>query len=267
MSYWVRHSEDNIIPIWLKDSLQSKCPYCGHEMLNYYNDDCRCTNRKCSNDYCYGFVAARADFARELLNIKGIGFETCLKDAILSDAKSPFDLFRVWNIRPEVTLAQFLRIHCFEGIDSEWDRIIQTLGIYTLDELFDRYDGKWLPLLVANKETLYHNLSFVNLKGRPDSVIAYKPIYTFTIMITGTPNNFASKEHFINTINEICRGKIVVIHQKTKRQSGVDFLIREPGSTTRGKVDAALKGGIPIVTSDEFIMFLTNKMLEINKNE
>ena len=177
-------------------------------------------------------------------------------------AKIPLDKYYT-----EDSLAEYCVKKTYEILGSEWDRIIQTLGIYTLDELFERYDGKWLPLLVANKETLYHNLDFVNLKGRPDSVVAYKPTYTFTIMITGTPNNFASKEHFINTINEICRGKIVVIHQKTKRQSGVDFLIREPGSTTRGKVDAALKGGIPIVTSDEFIMFLKNKMLEINKNE
>ena len=83
-------------------------------------------------------------------------------------------------------------------------------------------------------------------------------------MITGTPSGFSSKENFIDTINHICRGRIVIIHQKTKRQSGVDFLIREKGSTTRGKVEAAIKGGIPIVTSEEFITLLTEYLKKQN---
>ena len=83
------------------------------------------------------------------------------------------------------------------------------------------------------------------------------------IMITGTPIGYSSKQEFIATLNAVCRGIIVINHQVTKRQSGVHFLIREPGSTTRGKVDAARKGGIPIVTSEEFINYLTAQMQAI----
>lgn len=267
MSYWVNHKEDNRIPEWLKESLSSTCKYCGSDMENYYNDDCRCTNRRCINKQCYGYVAARSDFARKLIGIKGVGFANCLKDAKSCKATSPFMLFNYWGIKPVVSLEQFLRIHCFEGVDSEWGKITQELGIYTLDELYDKYNGKWKTLLESNKEYLYSNLQYVTLKERPKSISSNGPECVLTIMITGTPNGFQSKDHFINVLNDACKGRIVVIHQKTKRQSGVDFLIREPGSTTRGKVDAAKRGGIPIVTSVQFLTIIRDMLLELNKNE
>lgn len=264
MSVWIKHETDPYIPEWLRNNLQSKCPHCSSPMMNYYNEDYRCTNRKCSNPDCYGFVAAKADFARKLLKIEGIGFASCLKDAILIKAKSPFELFKAWDMKPIISLEQFLRIHCFEGVDSEWERITKQLNLYSLDELYERYDGKWKNLLIENKELIYNNLQYVTLKPRPDNILSSGPRLTYNIMITGTPIGFETKEHFIDTLNAICKGKIIILHQKTKRQSGVDFLIREPGSTTRGKVDAAIKGGIPIITSEEFIKFLTAKMLELN---
>jgi hypothetical protein len=250
--------------MWLKSNLSEKCIYCGSPMLNYYNDDYRCTNRKCSNPNCYGFVAAKADFARKLLGIKGIGFAGCLNDAEVIQATSPFQLFKVWGIKPVVTIDQFLRIHCFEGVDSEWERIVKQLNIYTLDELFERYDGKWKQVLLDNKEQIYANAEYVSFVKKPEKVSSTGPEKTFNIMITGTPNGFATKDDFINTLNVACQGRIVILHQKTKRQSGVDFLIREPGSTTRGKVDAAMRGGIPIVTSQEFIDYLVEVMNKLN---
>ena len=128
MSYWVKHENDTYLPDWLKSNLKSKCTYCGAPMENYYNDDYRCTNRRCSNPSCYGFVAAKADFARKLLKIEGVGFAGCLKDAILTQSKTPFELFHAWGMMPLVSLEQFLRIHCFEGIDSEWEKITKQLN-------------------------------------------------------------------------------------------------------------------------------------------
>ena len=267
MGYWVEHDKDAYIPTWLKSNLPSKCPYCGSPMMNYYNEDIRCTNRKCSNEHCVGFVAAKADFARKLLGVKGIGFAACLKDATLIGATSPFQLFRLWNYTPTVTLEQFLRMHCFEGVDSEWGMITKKLNLYTLDELYEKYDGKWKQVLIDNKDEIYENAKYVNFFQRPKDIITTGPEKVFTIMITGTPNGYPTKDAFINTLNAACKGRIVVIHQKTKRQSGVDFLIREPGSTTRGKVDAARRGGIPIVTSEQFIRYLVDVMNQLNAEE
>lgn len=267
MKGWVNHSQDQNLPSWLKDNLASECPHCKSPMLNYYNVDNRCTDRKCSNNSCYGFVAARADFARKIVGIKDIGYAGCLRDAIMYKCKSPFELFKVWNFVPTVTVDQFLRIHCFKGIDSEWEKIVQTLGIYTLDELYNKYDGKWKSLLEENKDEIYGNAKYVVFKQKPDGLTTKGVRHTYTIMITGTPKGFNTKEDFISAINYACRGLITVLHQKTKRQSGVDFLIREHGSTTRGKVEAAIKGGIPIVTSQEFVAFLVNKIESLNSEQ
>lgn len=267
MGTWFKHEDDPYIPDWLKESLSTKCKYCGSPMENYYNDDFKCTNRRCTNNKCYGYVAARADFARKLIGIKGVGFAGCLRDATMFKLDSPFKLLKAWNIKPVLTLEQFLRIHCFEGIDSEWGKITQQLGIYTLDELYERYNGKWKSLLDEHKEELYDNLNYVTLQEKPKNIVKDGPDLVYTIMITGTPIGFQTKDHFINVLNTAMQGRIVVIHQKTKKQSGVNFLIREPGSTTRGKVDAAKRGGIPIITSQEFMTFLYTKLVELNKNE
>lgn len=264
MGVWIEQDKDTSLPTWLTDKLPRVCKYCGSPMLNYYNDSGRCTNRKCSNEECYGFVAAKADFARKLLKISGIGFEGCLKDAMMIKAHSPFQLFRLWRVVPNVTIGTFLRMHCFEGVDTEWDTITQSNNIYTLDELYERYDGKWKNLLLEHKDKIYENLDYVVLAERPKNISSDGPRMILNIMITGTPIGFSSKDDFINTLNQICKGVIVIQHQRTKRQTGVDCLIREPGSTTRGKVEAAQKGGIPILTSEQFIMFLATKMTEYN---
>lgn len=264
MSFWVKQEEDIMIPDWLNNSLSSKCSICGSPMENYYNDDNRCTNRRCTNEVCPGFIAARADFVRNMLGIKGIGYAKCLSDVRLIKATSVFQLFKIWNITPTVTVDTFLRMHCFPGVDSEWENVVKKLSIYTLDELYERYDGKWKSLLVENKELIYNNLQYVHLKEKPSDILVDKPSLCYTIMITGTPIGYQNKDHFINTINQACKGRIVIIHQKTKKQSGVDFLIRENGSTTRGKVEAAKKGNIPIVTSEVFLAFLLAKMEELN---
>ena len=258
----VRQIDDERMPDWLKSELRANCPYCGSPMLNCYNKDGRCTNRRCENDSCKGMIAARADFMRKLLDIKGAGFASNISDVSAFKIKNQLELLTVWGIKPKVDLGTYLRMHCFEGIDSEWDRITKELNVYTLDELYERYTGKWKQLLEDNKELLYNDLKYITLK---ENDIHYDgPAIKHVIMITGTPYNFASKDDFINQVNEACAGRIITIHQKTKRQSNVDFLIREPTSTTRGKVEAAIKGGIPIITSQEYLDLLHQEILELN---
>ena len=255
---WVKQDEDNKMPKWLSSNISPKCKYCGSDMMNYYNPDGRCTNRKCSNHVCPSMIAARADFMRNLLGIKGIGFATCLSSVRANKITNPVELLGVWNIVPKVSLGTYLRIHCFEGVDSEWDTITQKLNVFTLDELYDKYDGKWKSLLEANKELLYTDLKYVEL-NKPKNEFKGESII-ITVMITGTPNGFESKDDFIEKCNNLLAGRIILIHQKTKRQSNVDYLIREPGSTTRGKVEAAKRGGIPIVTSEQFFSILAEKL-------
>ena len=262
MSYWIKFSEDEAIPDWLKSELRSDCQYCYSEMEHYYNDDFVCTNRRCSNPKCVSFSAAKANFMVKHLGIKGYGFAKC-KDLLMEyPGKHYLRLLPILTGgRPRMSIISYLRIHCFPGIDGEWEKICKTNNIYTLDELYERYEGKHMTLLNENKELLYENLQYVELEERPENSANIANQFVLTIMITGTPNGFDSKEDFINFCNKHCRGYISIIHQATKKQSGVNFLIREPGSKTKGKVEAALKGGIPIVTSAEFIALL-NTLLD-----
>lgn len=255
---WIKQNEDEKLPDWLKTHISPTCKYCGSDMMNYYNPDGRVTNRRCSNSVCPAMIAARADFMRNLLGIKNIGFATCLSQIRQYKITNPVELLGVWNYKPTVSLGTFLRIHCFEGVDTELENIAVSLNIFTLDELYEKYDGKWKALLEDKKNLLYEDLKYVELEQPKNNYKGKSEV--LTIMITGTPNGFPSKEVFIETCNAACAGRIIVIHQKTKRQSGVDFLIREQGSTTRGKVEAALKGGIPIVTSEEFLHILLEKI-------
>jgi hypothetical protein len=259
---WIEQTKDTRLPDWLSENLSSKCKYCDSPMLDYYNDaDGRCTGRKCSNEYCPGMIAARADNMRQLIGIKGVGFAACLELVNRYDVKDPIQLLSYWDIKPTVKIGTYLRMHCWAGVDTELETEMQRYGIHTMDDLFTKYDGKYKQLIQQHAEELKAYVHLVNLE-LPD-VIVNEPKIVHTIMITGTPNGFSTKEDFINQVNAACGGYIVTIHQKTKRQSGVDFLIREQGSTTRGKVEAAIRGGIPIVTSVEYIQVLSKEMSTI----
>lgn len=264
---WVKQVEDTRLPDWLAPHLKSTCRYCGSPMENYYNVDNRCTNRRCTNTVCPGMIAARADNMRQLINLAGVGFAKCLADVQLKNITSPIELLPVWGVVPEVTLGLFLRMQCWEGVDSEWETITIHGDYYTLDELFEGYHGKHRHLLDENKEELYKTVNYVKLVERTYSQDVGANAIKMTIMITGTPNGFSTKEHFIEECNKACNGKIITIHQKTKKQTGVDCLIREPGTSTKGKVEAAQKGGIPIITSVEYIMLLAEIMKKIDNGK
>lgn len=259
---WVKQCDDARMPEYLAKALPETCPYCGSPRMNYYNDiDGRCTGRKCSNEYCPGMIAMRADNMRQLIGIKGVGFAACLELVKRHDVKNPIQLLEYWEIKPVVKIGTYLRMHCWEGVDSELDTEMQRYGIHNIDDLFNKYDGKYKQMIAEHAEEIRKYSSLVNFEV-PD-ILTNEPKIVHTIMITGTPNSFATKDDFIAKVNEACGGYIVTIHQKTKKQSGVDFLIREEGTNTRGKVEAAIKGGIPIITSVDYIRLLAAEMSTI----
>lgn len=266
MGYWVLHSKDTVMEPWLKEHMSTVCSYCGSEMENWYNDDIRCTNRRCSNPNCYGMMAAKGKFMMKILSIDGIGFSRCM-DALKGGRMTHHvQLLSILPEKPTVSLKDYLRIHCFEGVDSEWEKICTKLNCYTVDDILKYNLGKWTDILRENKKLLDDNLQYVQLKKRP-LIVQQVPSVYLTIMITGTPIGFNTKEHFISVLNKRMLGRIVLIHQATKRKTGVDYLIREPGSKTAGKVSAAIDGGIPIVTSAEFIAILTKMLQDMNSEK
>ena len=259
MSYYVEHAKDEMMPKWLKSSLSFECDICGSPMLNYYNDDNRCTNRRCSNRTCPGMLAARFTTMCELLGIKGVGYKTGLRLIRQHDFKSHVDCIAyVVDDVLTVKLGTFLRCMQFEGVDKEWDVICERGDFYDLDSLYAGYSGDLRGYLDKYKDEIYRcSKFFIFSKPRFEKAVD-KPIKELTVMITGTPKGYASKEAFINFWNEKLVGVIKIYHCPHARKTGVDVLIREKGSTTKTKYTAALEAGIPIVTSEEFIQLLTN---------
>ena len=263
----VLHSQDNLLPSWLKENLRTTCQYCGSEMMNYYNNDSRCTNRRCSNPTCCGEMASKGDFIMKVLDIKGIGFARCLDAIRAGRLTNPVQLLGSFQVQPTVTMAQFLRIHCFEGVDSAWDTLCTSKRIYSIDDLFRADLGDYTPLIKKNEQMIRDNAKFVKFKGKPVQYVPRNQVKYLTVMITGPVNGYVSKEQFLDKVNAATLGRIVILYQKTVRKTEVDFLIRDNPQDTSRKVSAALEGGFPIVTSEQFIRILIAMINKINSEK
>lgn len=260
---YILQSKDDMMPDWLKENLHAKCKYCGSEMENFYNDENgRCTGRRCSNHLCYGMQAAKANFISELTKVKGVGFATFLDVAIANNTKHHIPLFNKVCGKVKMNLSTFLRSMCFPGVDGEWSKICASLDLQTIDELYEKYDGQLKDILLSNKELIEEMSEYVELEVPISNSKKNDCIATITVMITGNVDEFPSKEHFIAAVNAAANGYIRVVHQETKRQTGVDFLIKEEHTKTKGKVEAAIKGGIPIVTSAQFVNILNGMIIK-----
>lgn len=258
---WKTVTEDTSIPDWLKENLRSNCYYCGQPMLAGHNEFGRITGLRCSDMSCPSMIASRVEFVFELLGIKGYGFAKAYELVRMKKWKSPVQYLQILDKKPIMPLGVYLRCNCIQGIDGEWETLALQGDCYTLDEMFATYpDNKFLQ---DNKDMLISNLEYVELLQRTRPKV--RSAVNITIMITGTPIGYPTKSAFVNACNEFCEGEFRIIHQETKRQTGVDFLIQEPGSTTRGKVEAAKKGNIPIVTSATFMQYLALLMEEVRK--
>lgn len=262
---WVLSKEDTRMPSWLSNIIGHNCEYCGSDMENYYNTDFRCTNRRCTDSNCIGFQTYRADYALKLLEVKGVGPSWCQLELSKTPGKSHLRVLKGLDI-PPIPLGLYLKMCCIPGVDNQWITLCETNNYYSVDDLYTKYDGELKPILLEYEDLIRDGLNYVKLQQPKPGYYNKPPKESYTIMITGTPLEFASKDDFINRLNTALNGVIKIIHQKTPKQSGVDFLIREPGSTTRGKVSVATKAGIPIVTSKEFLAFLQTRVDAIVQN-
>ena len=260
---WYKLTEDESVPSWLQESLPSKCKYCGKPMLSGHNDFGRITGLRCEDMNCPSMIASRIVFILELLQLKGIGFAKALSLVNTYKFSHPIECLKVLDMKPVVDLGTFLRCSCIQGIDGEWVTLAETSDSYTLDELYSAYPDN--PLLLEHKDMLYNNLQYVTLKER--TVKKAKSVTPIVIMITGTPIGFATKDSFVDACNSFCQGEFKIIHQKTAKQSGVHFLIKEPGTNTRVKVETAKKAGITILTSEQFMQVLDVLMKEVSSND
>lgn len=260
---WYNLTEDTSVPEWLRNNLPSKCKYCGKPMLTGHNDYGRITGLRCSDMDCPSMIASRIDFILEMLQVKGIGFAKALSAVNEHKFTQAIQCLGVLTKIPTVSLSTYLRCNCIQGIDGEWINLVERSDSYTLDELYAAYPDN--EYLIKYKDMLYDNLKYVKLQER--TVEKAKSVVPITIMITGTPIGFATKDSFVASCNNFCKGEFKIIHQKTAKQKGVNFLIKEPGTNTRVKVETAKKAGITILTSEQFMQVLQLLMKEVGKGE
>ena len=132
---WYSVVEDPSIPDWLKQGLQSNCTYCGKPMLSGHNDFGRITGLRCSDMNCPSMIASRVVFIFELIGVKGYGFAKAFSMVKQYQWKQAIECLQVLEEPPTVSLGTYLRCNCIQGIDGEWESMVEKSDSYTLDEL------------------------------------------------------------------------------------------------------------------------------------
>lgn len=255
MGMWVKQLEDNNLPAWLTENLSSTCK-CGGDIENFYNDDNKLTSRRCSNSECPYHLAQRVVKMCDILGIVGIGPETALQIVRTNKLTNTYEAipYVTGGVKPSISLYDYLRISCTQGIDTGWKDVAATCK--TLDDCYTKYTGELQYILMEMKDMLYKGLEHVQLQV--PTQMKYKPIITGTVMISGTIRGFAERNHFIYSINRASQGLIAIGIAEGKKKNGVMALIQEADTPNRGKAECALENGIPIMTPEAF----QTKMLE-----
>lgn len=265
MSYgWVLQSQDQQLPTWLTDNLPGVCE-CGYEFENYYNDKGAITKRRCSNPTCFHKLALKIVGMCDILQVKGVGEATAEKIVINNGLTYHLEaLPHVIREKLNVSLYTYLRIQFIEGVDTSWSEV--TDSYETLDDIFEKYQGRYRAQLDANKDTLYRGLEYIDV--RVPEKQQFKTLMTGTVMLSGNIRGFTNRNDFIAAINYKLGGLVDLRISEHKRKTGIMALIQEKDTPNRGKAECALENHIPIMTPTEFQRWLGEKLIsEIKKLE
>lgn len=261
---WIRQSEDNKIPAWLKENLKLYCE-CGTEKENYYNERGECTGRRCPNKQCPYTLAQKIADMCNILKVNGIKEGRGMQMINDYKLKSHFEAIPIiFKERPTISLYQLLRISFIRGVDTQWDNICDCSS--SIDELLKSYNGKYKYLLTENYDELKYGETFFHIL-KPERKTC-NTLIRGNVMISGNIRGFENRDDFIDAINYVSKG-LVDIRVKGKRKTEVMCLIQEKDEPNRGKAQCALENGIPIMTPDEFKDYITcmlkQKLKEVNR--
>lgn len=261
---WMKQSEDDKIPLWLKQNLDSHCK-CGTEKENYYNERGECTGRRCPNKQCPYTLAQRIADMCQILKVDGIKEGKGMQIVRDYALKSHFEAVPIiFKEKPTISLYQLLRISFIRGVDTQWDNICDCNS--SIDELIQNYNGKHKYLLIENYQELKYGESFFYIL-KPEKKKC-ETLISGNVMISGNIRGFENRDDFIHAINYVSKG-LVDIKVKGKRKTNIMCLIQEKDEPNRGKAECALEYGIPIMTPEEFknyiIKELKKRLAEVKK--
>lgn len=228
--------------------LMKECPYDGAPIIR--NDEL--TSARCMHPECRGHMMYRADDLFKYLGVKGIGPKSCLAMIKTKDARTHFDLVPVifGEIKPRLHLWEIAMFCYIPGIQTGWENILA--GYVSFTAFFEGNES--YAYLKPFRKRLEYAEKFFNVKPP----LAKRKI---EVMITGSINGYGNRNLFIDACNSVVGGLVRVKSVGAKQSA--DYLIcenktnvlknREVGIEGTGKIEAAINGGVKVVTSVEFL--------------
>lgn len=263
---WVTHEDDINLPAWLRDSLPSKCSYCGSELLNGYNEAGECTRRVCSNKSCRGTVGARIGQMCDMLGISGVksGIGTRLAtDHRLANHFQAVPL--LVSEKPKISLAKLFKIAFIYGLDSEFDRICTPYSSVT--EFFNDYRGLYYNMLLGYKDLLLEGEKYFDIQGIDMSWKKYDSVVSGCIVIHGEIPGFDNRDTFVGSVNRTYCGLTAFSYSKSARKTGLYCCISQDKFATSKKTSEALANGFPVYTVSEFYQSVNQKICDLGHRD
>lgn len=251
--------DSTLIPDWLKENIEEKCPYCGEMYhVGYSPNGLRVTKHYCPNKECPGTLAMKMVFMWNILNVSGIKFGKSMELIKRYNIKKHMHAIPyVLEDKPKLDLTTFMRINCIQGIDSTWDRICYSKN--SLDEVVESPAAR--PYLSTQDiEDIKEASNYVEILY-PEKQ-EYEPVVRMTIMMTGDIMNLPNREYLVVALNQKYKGLLDLRYSKSKRKTGISVLVKEANSPVTGKVNTAIECGIPIMTPQEFVVYVDKLIKE-----
>ena len=231
------------IPDWLREHINLCCPECGSPIVN----NLELTDRFCLNPDCIGHMAPKIVSLAKFFNIKGIGLENAKSIVKLYKLKTHLAVIPLWfgENKPSLKLYEIAKLTYMKGYQDKWEKMLD--GFSSLTEFAD---SSTCPLDLKLQRVKWEYADNYFIVQRDMSA------YVFHVMLHGSFKGYSNREDFIADVNKRFNRFAEVRIVKTARQSSVDFFISEEGERSGRKFEAAIKGGVSIVTPDEFYKYL-----------
>ncbi len=251
--------ESELIPDWLKNELDEFCPFCGSKYeVGYSPNGKRVTRHFCPNKKCPATISMKLVFVWDLLKVTGIKYGKSMELVKRKNIKYHLDAIPlVLENKPNIDIVTFMRLTCIYGIDSSWDSLCKDKE--SLEDILK------LPiceknLTIEDKEDILRSFNYFNVKFKEKK--ENKSIVVMTIMMTGDIMNLPNRELLVIALNKKYNGLLDLRYSKSIRRTGITALVKEEQSNTTGKVNIAKEYGIPIMTPEEFIIFVDKRINE-----
>ena len=255
---WVIQNQDKNLPKWLTDNLSDKCE-CGSDIENFYNSHGKITSTRCSSPECPYVVAKKVKaMCHDFLKTDGIGDATALKIVKENKLKSHLDAVPIiYKTKPRVSFYNVMRMCFIEGIDTGWAHVVGNCE--SLDDLLKVYRGDYRNLILYHEELIRKAESVFDV-AKSETKEKYNPVLIGTVMLSGNIKGFKERNHFIYALNQYWKGLVRISIAEHKRKTGIMALIQEADSPNRGKAACALESGIPIMTPNEFSVYVVKEI-------